>query len=647
MYLKKLLIVLVLALALVACSSPDPAPQPSPTPLTPLQTEPVPQPSATPLPPTATPTPLPPPPSLVTVCLGNEPGSLFLYDALSLSAHSVLQAVYDGPIDVVDYTPRPVILQRMPSLENGGASIQAVTVQPGAPIVNADGLTVALAEGVLYRPSGCMEASCVRQYTGGQPVEMDQLLVRFELLPGLLWSDGAGLTADDSLYSYELALSLYPAARPDLVDRTQAYQVLDETTVQWSGLPGDLGGAYQDKFFSPLPRHAWSLYAAQDLPTLDLASRTPLGWGPYVIDEWVAGDHITLHRNPHYFRAGEGLPYFDNLVFRFTFNDAEAIEALRVGECDLVDSTALNNLHSTAARDFVNAGQDQALYQGGVAWDLLVFGIRPYDTQRPSFFANPLARQAVARCIDRDAVLATLGDGMWQVAEAYLSSAHPLYQAPGANYTYDPQAGMALLDQAGWLDEDGDPATPRTASGVPGFVDGTPFAINYLVSEDSERQGVAQAIQGMLAQCGLQVNVEARPAQEYLAAGPAGPVFGRNFDLAQLAWAETIEPPCGLYLSSEIPGPYPQSPLGWGGMNASGYSSPAFDLACQSARLAPPDSAQYAQWHAQAQALFAEDLPSLPLYWRYRLFLTRPDACGLGNGLLADLELLNYGDDCR
>ncbi len=647
MRLKNLLVVLAFAVFSAACSSPAPSQQPSPTPLTPLQTEPVPLPSVTAPLPTDTPTPLPPPPSLVTVCLGNEPNSLFLYDALSLSAHSVLQAVYDGPIDVVDYTPRPVILQRMPSLENGGAAIQSVTVQPGAAIVNADGQPAALAEGVLYRPSGCMDASCVRQYTGSQPVEMDQLLVRFELIPGLLWSDGASLTADDSLFSYELALSLYPAAQPERVDRTQAYQVLDETTIQWSGLPGDLGGAYQDKFFSPLPRHVWSLYGAQDLPTLELAARTPLGWGPYVIDEWVAGDHITLHRNPNYFRAGEGLPYFDNLVFRFTFTDAEAVEALQAGECDLVDSTALNNLHSDALNGFASAGQGQVLYQGGVAWDLLVFGIRPYDAQRPAFFANPLVRQAVARCIDRQAVLDTLGEGMWQSADAYLSPAHPLYQAPAANYAYDVQAGMALLDQAGWLDQDGDPATPRTASGVLGFVDGTPLAINYLVSEDSERQGVAQAVRGMLAQCGVQVNVEARPAQEYLAAGPAGPVFGRNFDLAQLAWADTLEPPCGLYLSSEIPGPYPQSPLGWGGMNASGYSSPAFDLACQSARLALPDSAQYVEQHAQAQALFAEDLPSLPLYWRYRVFLLRPDACGLGSGLLADLELLDYGDGCR
>ena len=648
MHLKNLLAVLALV-ALSACSSPAPGLTPSPgaTVLTPLQTEAVTVPTASPQP-SATPTPLPPPPSLLTICLGREPASLFLYDALSLSARSVLQAVYDGPFDLRGYTPQPVILQRMPSLENGAVTIQPVTVQPGAAIVDAEGLPAALAEGVFYRPSGCTETACARQYSGSQPVEMDQLVVRFELLPGLKWSDGAALTADDSLFSYELARSLYPAAQPERVERTQSYQAVDETTVEWAGLPGDLGGAIQDKFFSPLPRHAWSLYPAQDLPSQELAARTPLGWGPYVIDEWVAGDHITLHRNPFYFQADQGLPHFDNLVFRFTFSDAEALEALQVGECDLVDSTALPDPQIARLGEMLQAGQAQVVYQSGIAWDLLAFGIRPYDVERPGFFENPAVRQAVARCVDRQAILEALGDGPWQLADSYLPPSHPLYQPAAAQYSFDPQAGMALLEAAGWLDQDGDPATPRTSLSVPGFADGASFTLTYLVSQDSERLAVAQVIQASLAQCGIQVTVDARPAQEYLAAGPVGPVFGRSFDLAQLAWAAALEPPCRLYLSDEIPGPYPDYAHGWGGMNASGYSSPAFDLACQSALLSPSGSAQYLQAHADAQALFAADLPALPLYWRFRALALRPDACGLtADGLLADLELLDYGDGCR
>jgi len=133
----------------------------------------------------------------------------------------------------------------------------------------------------------------------------------------------------------------------------------------------------------------------------------------------------------------------------------------------------------------------------------------------------------------------------------------------------------------------------------------------------------------MLAQCGLAVRVVGQETQTYLAPGPEGPVFGRDFDLAQYAWVTAQEPPCSLYLTNEIPGAYPQASKGWGGVNAAGYSNPAYDAACQNALYALPDWPQHREAHQQAQAIFAEDLPSLPLYWRFKVVATRPDLCGV------------------
>ena len=99
----------------------------------------------------------------------------------------------------------------------------------------------------------------------------------------------------------------------------------------------------------------------------------------------------------------------------------------------------------------------------------------------------------------------------------------------------------------------------------------------------------------------------------YLAPGPDGPIFGRSFDLAQFAWTTSFEPPCNLYLTSEIPGPYPDFPKGWGGVNASGYSNPEFDQACDNALFSLSDSAQHRPEHFKAQQIFSEDLPGLPL----------------------------------
>ena len=128
-------------------------------------------------------------------------------------------------------------------------------------------------------------------------------------------------------------------------------------------------------------------------------------------------------------------------------------------------------------------------------------------------------------------------------------------------------------------------------------------------------------------------------------------MFGRNFSMAQFAWITSLDPPCFLYTSSEIPGPYPDFPRGWGGANVSGYSNPEFDQACRQALFSLPDSPEHTEAQRQAQAIFAEDLPAIPLYTRSKLVVTRPDMCGVlvdpsSGSALWNLETFNYGKDC-
>jgi len=644
MHLNNLIAVLLLA-GLVACGQDMPGGQVTQS----LVTS---QPPSTPSPAaTVTATSLPEPPSLLTICLAQEPRSLFIYNAVSTAERGVLAAVYDGPFETNGYTVEPVILQKMPALADGDVLLQPAEVAPGDLLVNADGRLVNLAEGVIYRPSGCGERACGLAYSGDQPVQVDQLVVRFSLLAGLQWSDGAPLTAADSVYSFEVARGLYPNAWPERVMRAQSYVALDELTVEWSGVPGDLDGLYHTRFFPPLPQHAWGGLSAQELSTSELASRQPLGWGAYAIQEWVAGDHITLQRNPLYFRADQGLPHFDFLVYRFVADGNEALTALLAGECDLVDQTAMLESQADQIAGLQAEGRLAVITQTGAAWDMLAFGITSLEPDRPDFFGQGEVRRAVAQCIDRQALVQRLSGGQFLAAESYLPPEHPLYNPDVAQYGYDPQAGADRLSAAGWLDLDADPSTPRTAQSVTGVPDGTAFIVDYLVSPDATQTAAAQLIQGWLAECGLQVNVIIQDPQVFLAAGPEGPVFGRQFDLTQFGWVTSVEPPCDLYLTSEIPGPYPDYALGWGGVNAAGYSSLTYDEVCSNALYSLADQPLHAAAHAQAQVLFAEDLPALPLYWHFRLLVSRPDLCGidpapLADGLLADLEQVDVGDNC-
>ncbi|MFZ1040996.1 MAG: hypothetical protein WCA79_19905 [Anaerolineales bacterium] len=74
--------------------------------------------------PSFTPTPSP---RTLTICLGEEPNTLYPYGNLNAAAQSVLAAIDDGPIDTIGYAYHPVILQKLPSIADGDATITQIT----------------------------------------------------------------------------------------------------------------------------------------------------------------------------------------------------------------------------------------------------------------------------------------------------------------------------------------------------------------------------------------------------------------------------------------------------------------------------------------------------------------------------------------
>jgi peptide/nickel transport system substrate-binding protein len=581
--------------------------------------------------------------------LGQEPASLFLYADLSSAARSVRQAIYDGPADLRGYTLQPALLERIPDLANGDALLEPVQVVSNTLVVDSTGMLANLTEGTTYLPSGCSQPGCAQTYAGDETVSMDQLVVRFKLRPGVQWSDGAPLTSSDSVYAYQIAKALHPRVRPDLINITHSYQALDEVTMEWRGVPGALNPGYASNFFAPLPQHAWENLSPEELLSADLSNRAPLGWGPYAIDEWTPGDHITLSKNPNYFRSGEGLPHFDKLVYRFVGTGEAALSALLAGECDFLDETALSEVPKDRLLQLQEEGKLKVVAEPGMAWEHADFDLAPLDPGKPSFFQSKELRRAIALCINREAIAGRLFSGKPVGLNTYLPPAHPLYNQAARSYAYDPSAAENLFSAAGWVDVDGNPQTPRLSQGVPGVPDGTPLSFTYQTLGGGERQQAAQMIRDDLAQCGVQVNLQFGEREALFAPGPEGPIFGRSFDIAQFGWPVSIQPACFLYVTSEIPGPYPQFPKGWGGANASGYSNPAFDEACQRAQLSLPDMPEHAEAHRQAQAIFAEDLPAIPLYVHLTWAAMRGDLCGVDlqspvENSLWNLELWDYGE---
>jgi peptide/nickel transport system substrate-binding protein len=214
-------------------------------------------------------------------------------------------------------------------------------------------------------------------------------------------------------------------------------------------------------FFAPLPEHAWSKYTAVQLLSAEESTLHPLGWGPYGITEWIKGDHITLTRNPNYFRLGQGLPKFTTLIYRYFGSDYNlSLTALLAGECDLVDQTAGMEAQSKLLLALNASGKLRIFFKTGMAWEHLDFGIQPvtyddgYDSQtgdRADFFSNERMRQAIAYCLDRPALVKDVLFGQSTMMDTYLPPKHPFFNTGAISYAYDPHA-IGLGKQLGSIE---------------------------------------------------------------------------------------------------------------------------------------------------------------------------------------------------
>jgi len=618
-----------------------------------------PEPTATPVIPTSIPV------TELTICLGYEPRSLYPYQASSQAAQEVLQAIYDGPIDILNSGQiEPVILKKMPEFSDNTAFFTPVSVSEGDQVINTQGDLVALKPGTRVFPGGCTSPTCAVAWDGTSDLQVNQLTATFELLGGLKWSDGQPLTASDSLYAFVVASDPATPINKWAIDQTDSYTVVNDTTVMWVGKPGLVTDAFEQYFWAPMPEHAWGGYSASELLDVEEVNRSPLGWGAYVVDEWQSGAFIRLHKNPYYFRADEGLPLTDFVTYKFLVNaEPDAVLQVAEAECDIVSSTALDLQDIIYLTEHVQNSNFSLETIQPTEVEMLAIGITPssyddsyypYGGDRPDIFGDVRTRQAIANCIDRDTINNKLLGGAVEIADSLLGAGHPLLDGVAlTTYPYDPTLGISLLEQVGWHDLDINPDTPITASGVNNVPQGTAFEVSLLISESSLRGEIASEIKIGLANCGIKVNISQLPASELYQPGPDGPIFGRQFDLALLSWQTGGSFDCGLFTTSEIP----TDANYWigektGGANYYGFSNLSYDENCTQSAQGGMDAAASIQAERNALQILNNELPFIPMYFHPSSFLKSKDVCGFVgnidqiNEFLMDIENLYTGATC-
>lgn len=595
----------------------------------------------------------------LTICLGEEPKSLYLYSADSLAAQDVLQAIYDGPIDIKGGEPVPVILERIPNLADGSAYFTPVEVFTGDPVINAYGDLISLQTGVEVIPAGCTSPSCAVAWNENSPLKMDYLTAIFRLKPGLTWSDDQPLKASDSIYSFNVASDPATPANKHGIDQTASYTASDDLTIKWVSKPGLLTDAYKNYFWTPLPEHTWGKFSASELLTSEEVNQSPLGWGPYQVDEWVNGQTIRLVKNPNYFRADEGLPYFDTLVFKiinpqgdtalsnlkfdrapyqqFNFDLGEFDEVISEKGCDLTTTTSDMRDQIPVLNILLNYFQDPAIKvikSESNESELLLFNLREDAPETASPLTSPGVRKAVSQCLNREKVIKDLSFGLYDLPDAIQFTNNKIGAQKTASISYDPTAGADLLDQAGWKDHDNQTKTPRIASGIINVPDGKELSFTYLIEDTSDNLKAAEFFEASLGECGIGINIKAMSSDIYWDASNEDSIFQGNYDLVQLTWAVLVTNPCLLFSSQFIP----VVDNNYLGTNFSGYRNEELDLTCDLVENTLIKTDRDALLEKMV-SFIKNDLLAISLYSYSKLMIARKDFCTDGLNLKSDNEL--------
>lgn len=309
--------------------------------------------------------------------------------------------------------------------------------------------------------------------------------------------------------------------------------------------------------------------------------------------------------NKDYFK---GRPLVNELFLTVIDDPTSAFAALRTGQVDLV---AGRNVPKELLESF-QSSDDIAIARGTRFESLHLY----FNTPKAPL-SDPRLRRAIDVAINDEAVVGTVLQGLGSTGRP--SFTHPQSpwalppDDPATNARYDPARARAILEQAAYVDSNGDGV--REASG------GTPLKFTIIGStSDPQELRAAQLVAQQVRQVGIRMTVQGldpatvRQRRQPPESGGPAPFDIRVGSLDTHAHAD---PNALLYF-------FHSGPLGFGNV-ISGYSNPRFDaLAEKAAHTASLDKRRQILY--EMQRVLAEDVPVITLAYLQGVYAFRPDA---------------------
>jgi peptide/nickel transport system substrate-binding protein len=332
----------------------------------------------------------------------------------------------------------------------------------------------------------------------------------------------------------------------------------------------------------------------------------PVSDGPFYVSNYTKGQGMTLKVNPFWYGKKPGLKEVD---FKIITDTNTEVQAMRGGEVDAINPTFGVNLSQLKGVTGITFNQVPGLYQEHID---IQFG-----SKGQPLLKAPWMRQAVMMGIDRQAIIKTvygsLAGNTTPLNSIVYYPADASYKPDFNKWNFNPAKSLALLKKHCT----GGPATVDQSNTSFWTCSGYPARFRYTWTASNATRTTQEAIiKQELKSIGIDITDAALPANVVF--GPTG-IPSSNYDLANFAWV-TAPDPAGFVANWSC-----------GGLqNYLTYCNrKATTLMNQSQTELDP--AKRAKLFQQADALMANDVPSIPMYARPNPLIWKSDILGMKN----------------
>ncbi len=348
----------------------------------------------------------------------------------------------------------------------------------------------------------------------------------YTLREGLLWSDGEPITAEDVAWNINTSVEQGWANHISTTQNLIA-TVVDERTVEIVSSVPDPKLPTMDVYL--VPKHVWEEVATDAEAVATYDGLDGVGSGPFVIDEFIDDQSVTLVANPNYWGWEGEEPPIDRVVFQLFSNSDAMVASFQNGELDAISDIPPGSVEAMEGAENIELVVGA---QGGF-YELAINGGAAEGQPHPAL-ADINVRRAIGHALDEQAFIDDVWYGLVEPIET-ISPGADLKWVPDIpedqRFNYDPDLANQLLDEGGYLDTDGD--------GIREMPDGTnPIVLRHgVLTSDETAQPFADLFTGWMEAIGIGVTLEPQDSDQLFQS-----IIDGTYDTFLWDWVPFVDP---------------------------------------------------------------------------------------------------------